>query len=174
MPFFFFGSLQALSTRTDVLSPIYISALQRLQDDVAPFDSQQAHGMIASELGQDLSEVFEWIADTPVAAASLGQVYKARVHDKFGGGDVAVKVQRPGVLQEAALDIYLLRRNCRMMSSLPFMHGDWAAVLDDWALRFFQEMDYQLEAYNTMTFKRQARLPPNPHTLSPSSPSNFP
>jgi len=146
---------QALSTRTDVLAPKYINALRRLQDDVAPFDSSEAHRLIARDLGKETSEVFEWLAETPVAAASLGQVYKGRLHDKYGGGEVAVKVQRPGVLEEAALDIYLLRRNCRMMSSLPFMHGDWAAVLDDWALRFFQEMDYQLEAYNTMTFKRQ-------------------
>lgn len=145
---------QALSTRTDVLAPTYINSLRRLQDDVKPFDTEEAHRLIASELGAPIAETFEWLAEQPVAAASLGQVYKGRLLDRHGGGEVAVKVQRPNVLAEAALDIYLLRRNCKFLGSLPFMHGDWAAVLDDWALRFFQEMDYQLEAYNTMTFKR--------------------
>ena len=146
---------QAISTRTDVIPPIYINSLKRLQDDVAPFDTAEAHALLEKELGAKVEDVFEWLASEPVAAASLGQVYKGRLLEKFGGTEVAVKVQRPRVLQDAALDIYLLRRNCKMLSSLPFMHGDWSAVLDDWALRFFQEMDYQLEAYNTMTFKRQ-------------------
>lgn len=147
--------LQALSTRTDVIPPTYIRSLQRLQDDVEPFDTATAHALIEAELNCSVGDVFEYLAEAPVAAASLGQVYKGRLLDKYGGGEVAVKCQRPRVLQDAALDIYLLRRNCKILSSLPFMHGDWAAVLDDWALRFFQEMDYQLEAYNTMTFKRQ-------------------
>jgi len=145
---------QALSTRTDVIAPTYIKSLRRLQDDVKPFDTKEAHRLIEEELGAPIGDTFEWLGEDPVAAASLGQVYKGRLLERHGGAEVAVKVQRPRVLQEAALDIYLLRRNCKMLGSLPFMHGDWAAVLDDWALRFFQEMDYQLEAYNTMTFKR--------------------
>ena len=65
------------------------------------------------ELGRDPSEVFASITPEPVAAASLGQVYRATLRDAYGGGEVAVKVQRPRVLERVALDLYVIREACR-------------------------------------------------------------
>ena len=52
-------------------------------------------------------------AQEPVASASLGQVYRATLRDAYGGGEVAVKVQRPRVLERVALDLYVIREACR-------------------------------------------------------------
>lgn len=79
------------------------------QDSVQPFPCEVARAIVAQELGCDPSVVFEDISGAPVAAASLGQVYKAKLSAAYGGADVAVKVQRPGVLETVAIDLYILR-----------------------------------------------------------------
>ena len=82
--------------------------LQQLCDKVPPFDSSIAFQTIRDELGvADVSEVYSQITPEPVAAASLGQVYKATLRD--GGAEVAVKVQRPFVLETVSLDLHLTR-----------------------------------------------------------------
>ena len=86
-------------------------------------------------LGQPVDQVFDWISEEPLAAASLGQVYRGKLRDEYGGSEVAVKVQRPGVLESAALDIFVMRRACLLFSKLPGMSDQWAGVLDDWAHR---------------------------------------
>jgi hypothetical protein len=83
-------------------------------------------------------QMFTWISDKPVASASLGQVYKATLVDRFGGGTVAVKVQRPGILHSVALDTLLMRQATEIVSRVPMYSGGWEEVLDDWAGRFFQ------------------------------------
>lgn len=85
---------QALSNRPDIVGPVYIKELESLQDTVAPFPDQIAFQIIESELGRPASEIFEFIQEKgkgPVASASLGQVYKARVRET--GQLVAVKVR---------------------------------------------------------------------------------
>ena len=66
------------------------------------------------------------------------QVYRGKLRPEYGSGEVAVKVQRPGVLEAAALDIFLLRRAAGLLAKIPGMSDQWALTLDDWALRFFQ------------------------------------
>lgn len=100
---------QALSTRVDILSEAYLREVQLLQDRVRPFDTATAVRILESDLGVPLEEAFEAMSEQPVASASLGQVYKARLTQRYGGGEVAVKVQRPGVLESVALDLYLMR-----------------------------------------------------------------
>eukprot|EP00775_Hariotina_reticulata_P008036 gene8036-8231_t len=146
---------QATSTRVDVLPEPYVKELQKLQDKVAVFSSIEARQMIEEELGRPIGEVFEWLSDEPVASASLGQVYHGKLLPQLGGKEVAVKVQRPGVLEGAALDIYVMRRALQIYCKLPGVDPQWSTVLDEWALRFFGEMDYQQEARNTAVFKRQ-------------------
>ena len=66
------------------------------------------------------------------------QVYRGKLRPEYGSGEVAVKVQRPGVLEAASLDIFLLRRAAGLLAKVPGMSDQWALTLDDWALRFFQ------------------------------------
>ena len=99
---------QALSIRPDILSPQAMVQLQQLCDKVPPYDSAIAMQCVREELGvNDVSEVFSTITPEPVAAASLGQVYKATL--RASGDEVAVKVQRPFVLETVSLDLHLAR-----------------------------------------------------------------
>ena len=85
----------------------YVAGLTQLQDAVPPFSGAQGRAIIEAELGIDLERTFSTISLEPVASASIGQVYRATLRD--GGQEVAIKVQRPNILDEIALDLYLLR-----------------------------------------------------------------
>ena len=98
---------QALSIRQDILPAAYAAGLQELQDNVPPFSAAQGRAVIERELGIRLSETFSDISLEPIAAASIGQVYRGTV--RATGEEVAVKVQRPQVLSEVALDLYMVR-----------------------------------------------------------------
>jgi aarF domain-containing kinase len=104
---FFIKIGQALSIRPDVLSPRSMVELQKLCDKVPSYDSKIAFATIEKELGKTIDELFSEITPEPVAAASLGQVYKATL--RATGEIVAVKVQRPSVLETVSLDLYLAR-----------------------------------------------------------------
>jgi aarF domain-containing kinase len=104
---FFIKIGQALSIRPDILSPRSMVELQKLCDKVPSYDSAIAFATIELELGKKIDELFSEITPEPVAAASLGQVYKAKL--KSTGEVVAVKVQRPQVLETVSLDLYLAR-----------------------------------------------------------------
>ena len=81
--------------------------MQRLCDKVPSYSSDMAFGIFQEELGKSVQEAYKSISAEPVAAASLGQVYKAVTWE---GEEVAVKVQRPGVLETVSLDLYLVRK----------------------------------------------------------------
>jgi aarF domain-containing kinase len=104
---FFIKIGQALSIRPDVLSPRSMVELQKLCDKVPSYDSKIAFATIEKELGRSIDELFSEITPEPVAAASLGQVYKATL--RATGEVVAVKVQRPSVLETVSLDLFLAR-----------------------------------------------------------------
>ncbi|KAG2445378.1 hypothetical protein HYH02_008842, partial [Chlamydomonas schloesseri] len=80
---------------------------------------------------------------------------RATLRPELGGGSVAVKVQRPHVLEQVALDLLLMRRAAVVMKEAAQMNTDWAAVIDAWAVRFFHELDYRREANNAATFAAQ-------------------
>ncbi|KAJ1396957.1 ABC1 family-domain-containing protein, partial [Ochromonadaceae sp. CCMP2298] len=98
---------QALSIRTDIVPPTYAAELKKLQDAVPPFSTKLARQIICKELQiDDLAEEFSYFSEQPVAAASIGQVYRANLLD---GREVAVKVQRPNILPSIGLDLYVMR-----------------------------------------------------------------
>lgn len=129
---------QALSTRVDMLPEVYLHEFRKLQDAVAPFPTSQARDLIEAELDAPIQDLFEDLSPESVASASLGQVYRGTLRAEYGGGRVAVKVQRPGVMERVALDTLLMREAAELISTIPTFSESWAGVLDDWATRFFQ------------------------------------
>eukprot|EP00878_Enallax_costatus_P013271 GHUV01013874.1.p1 GENE.GHUV01013874.1~~GHUV01013874.1.p1 ORF type:complete len:1255 (+),score=498.10 GHUV01013874.1:389-4153(+) len=146
---------QALSTRVDLLSPEYFKQVQLLQDRVPPFPCEQAREVMSKAFGRPVDDVFTSLSSKPVAAASLGQVYKGRLRPEYGGIQVAVKVQRPDVLEQVCLDLYLMRQAAEAISARPEVKTDWALLIDNWAVRFLHEMDYTREAANGKLFREQ-------------------
>ena len=97
---------QALSTRPDLIRKDFLDELTKLQDQLPPFDNRIAFNIIEAGLGRSIEEVYREFSANPIAAASLGQVYKAVLHT---GETVAVKVQRPNLRPKLSLDLYLMR-----------------------------------------------------------------
>lgn len=157
---------QALSIREDIIPSAYALELRSLQDAVPPFDSALAYEVLRKELGvSDLNEIFSELSAEPVASASIGQVYKGKL--RSNGKSVAVKVQRPGILGEIALDLHVLRILTPIQTILQNAANgvktsqediDTAvALVDEWGRGFVAETDYRLEAVNTITFEKAMR-----------------
>jgi hypothetical protein len=126
---------QMMSVRPDVLPKEALTELKYLQDSVKPFDSNIAISQIEKELGDKLGAFFSEISEEPVAAASLAQVYKARLAST--GEYVAVKVQRPNVLETVSKDLYVLRRAAEVYQGLidrfaPQQKTNYVALLNEW------------------------------------------
>lgn len=151
---------QALSIRPDILSPRSMVELQKLCDKVPSYDSKVAFATIEKELGKPVDELFSEITPEPVAAASLGQVYKAKL--RRTGETVAVKVQRPGVLETVSLDLYLAREVGLLARNFPAITSrlDAVGLLDEFAFRFYQELDYNLECENGIRIAQDMKVLP--------------
>lgn len=143
---------QAVSTRADLLPLAYIKELSKLQDRVPEFPHEQAMAILERELGRPANELYAEIETPPVAAASLGQVYRARLHS---GEIVAIKVQRPELARTINFDLAVLRSLARFMARYPnIARGvDWVGTLDEFAAVVFEEMDYVQEGRNAETFR---------------------
>ncbi len=144
---------QSISTRADLLPLAYVKELSKLQDSVPPFAHEEAMRIIERELGKPVDELYADIEPHPVAAASLGQVYRALL---YSGEVVAVKVQRPNLENTINFDIAVLRRIARFMARYPrLVRGiDWEGTLDEFASVIFEEMDYVQEGRNAETFRK--------------------
>ncbi|KAH0976354.1 hypothetical protein GBA52_026073 [Prunus armeniaca] len=143
---------QAISSRPDLIPPSYLDELSLLQDRISPFSTEVAINTIEQELGLPIEELFSEISLEPVAAASLGQVYQARL--RRTGQVVAVKVQRPGVQAAISLDILILRFLAGLLRRIRNLNTDLQAVVDEWASSLFREMDYRTEANNGLKFRQ--------------------
>jgi predicted unusual protein kinase regulating ubiquinone biosynthesis (AarF/ABC1/UbiB family) len=141
---------QALSTRPDLVPPIFLEELTLLQDQLPPFPNEVAYRFIEEELGDRPEEIYAELTPHPVAAASLGQVYKGKLKT---GETVAVKVQRPGLARRIGLDIYILRRLAQWaQNNLKQVRSDLVAIMDEFGTRIFEEMDYSQEGRNAERF----------------------
>jgi predicted unusual protein kinase regulating ubiquinone biosynthesis (AarF/ABC1/UbiB family) len=143
---------QALSTRPDLVPPIFLEELSLLQDQLPPFPNEVAYQFIEEELGDRPQEIYAELTPDPVAAASLGQVYKGKLKT---GETVAVKVQRPGLARRIALDIYILRRLAQWtQNNIKQVRSDLVAIMDEFGTRIFEEMDYAHEGHNAERFAK--------------------
>ncbi len=142
---------QALSTRPDLVRKDFLDELIKLQDQLPPFDNALAFQRIETELDSPLTAIFSQISANPVAAASLGQVYRARLHS---GEEVAVKVQRPNLRPVMNLDLYLMRWATRWIAPwLPLNLGhDLTMIVDEFGTKLFEEIDYINEGRNAEKF----------------------
>jgi predicted unusual protein kinase regulating ubiquinone biosynthesis (AarF/ABC1/UbiB family) len=143
---------QALGTRGDLLPLAYVKELATLQDQVPPYPTTEAYARIEAELGRTLQAAFAEIDAEPIAAASLGQVYRARLHN---GAEVAVKVQRPNLEAQIGFDIAILRRLVKFLSRFPSFteNADWDGMLREFAETIREEMDYVNEGHNADRFR---------------------
>ncbi len=144
---------QALSTRPDLVRRDWLDELTKLQDNLPAFPHAIALRTIEEELGAPVEQLFEEFPDYPVAAASLGQVYRAK---PVGGSWVAVKVQRPNLTQQLRRDMVLIRLLGVMAApllplNLGFGLGD---IIDEFGRSLFEEIDYRREADNAERFGR--------------------
>ncbi|MBL8208532.1 MAG: AarF/ABC1/UbiB kinase family protein [Blastocatellia bacterium] len=153
---------QAVSTRADLLPLAYIKELSKLQDNVPSFPNDVAFEIIERELGHAIPDLFAEIETEPIAAASLGQVYRGRLHS---GQIVAIKVQRPQLEDVINFDLAVLRRIARFMTRYPNLTRgvDWEGTIGEFAAVIFEEMDYGKEANNADTFRQNFRKWDNIH-----------
>ena len=144
---------QALSTRPDLIRKDFLDELTKLQDRLPPFDNRIAFKIIESDLGRSIAQMYREFSPNPIAAASLGQVYKAVLHT---GETVAVKVQRPNLRPKLSLDLYLMRVLAGWAEPwLPLNLGhDLTLIVDEFGAKLFEEIDYLNEAKNAEKFAR--------------------
>jgi predicted unusual protein kinase regulating ubiquinone biosynthesis (AarF/ABC1/UbiB family) len=151
---------QTISMRPDLVGDAYAGAFVKLQDDVAPFPDAEAYTILERELGRPPAEVFAVLSPAPVASASLGQVYRGVLKDEFGGGAVAVKIQRPGVARSIAVDFRLLRAVVGAAQRALGVRRDLRALADSVGRELLAECNFYLEAANAGEFARaHAALP---------------
>lgn len=144
---------QGLSTRPDICPPEYLEELAELQDALPTFPDAEAFSCIERELGLPLDSIFSSISPSPIAAASLGQVYKAQL--TYSGQTVAVKVQRPGIEEAIGLDFYLIRGLGFFINKyVDIITSDVVALIDEFARRVYQELNYVQEGQNARRFKK--------------------
>lgn len=141
---------QALSTRPDLVPPIYLEELALLQDQLPSFANEVAYKFIEEELGAPPQEIYAELSPNPIAAASLGQVYKGKLKT---GETVAVKVQRPDLIGRITLDIYIMRLLATWAkNNFKWIRSDLVAITDELASRIFEEINYEQEGRNAEKF----------------------
>ena len=144
---------QALSTRPDMVPAPYLKALERMQDDVAPLPFADIKAAVEESLGVKLSQAFSEFDEAALGGASLAQVHRARLRD---GRAVAVKVQRPGIIEG-------IRDDLDALASLADKADRWTDAgrrmrFSGWVHEFrktlLAELDYRVEAENLERFNQ--------------------
>jgi ubiquinone biosynthesis protein len=155
---------QVLSTRTDLISPQAATELGLLQDHVRPAPRDAIAEMLEEELDTPVPEVFPGFDWHPLAAASIGQVYRAELPD---GSPVVVKVQRPGIDESVRVDLSVLEELGHVVESRTAWGREYRVdeLVDEFSDRLREELDYRIEARNahaiasTMPADARIRVP---------------
>lgn len=150
---------QILSTRPDMIPVDLIQELVKLQDNVPPFPYSEVTGIVESELKSPIKKIFQYFEEQPIAAASIGQVHKARL---INGEEVVVKVQRPGIRKTIEVDLEIILHLATLMEK--HLEG-WeihrpVRIVEEFADTLEKEIDYTGEASNLERFARQFKDEP--------------
>ncbi|CAG0954544.1 aarF domain-containing kinase [Methanosarcinales archaeon] len=142
---------QIASTRHDIVPEVYIKELEKLQDRVPPFEFLEAKKVIEREFGKKLEDIFRTFEQEQIAAASIGQVYRATL---FEGEEVAVKVMRPGVEEIIEIDLAILMSMAKFaqkhIKESKFFNP--VGFMDEFSRIIRYEIDYSHEAQNADRF----------------------
>ncbi len=143
---------QIMSTRPDLLPRDIIHELEKLQDAVAPFPITEVREVIEFELGDKLENIFREFKEEPIAAASIGQVHRAKL---LSGKDVVVKVQRPNIEKNIELDIGILKDLADFIDNRTRFGKlySFSKMVEEFETTLTNELDFRLEGENAETFK---------------------
>jgi disease resistance protein RPM1 len=148
---------QLSSTRSDLFPREFVDELAKLQDRVPAFSPKKAREFIKTELGAPVDILFKVFEDRPIAAASLGQVHRAILHN---GEKVVVKVQRPGLKKLFDIDLQNLKLIAEYFQRSETLGGptrDWLGIYEECAKILYEEIDYINEGKNADKFRRDFR-----------------
>ncbi len=153
---------QLLSTRPDLIPADFLDELAKLQDEVPPFSLTEVQAIIKEELGRSPEELFHYFDAEPLAAASIGQVHRARLDN---GIEVVVKVQRPGIENIIAVDLEILAHIADLMEQyLEEVQGHRpSSIVHEFARSLSREIDFSIELANVQRFARQFNRHPAVH-----------
>jgi ubiquinone biosynthesis protein len=148
----FIKGAQVLSNRPDLLPDDLIAEFQRLQSNVKPFAYEQVKEIFREETGKTIEDTFASFSETPLAAASIGQVHRARLHD---GQDVVVKVQRPGLKRIVNTDLSILKEIARRGEAYFESQGvsNLLEFVEAFEKTMLKELSYTNEARNIRQFR---------------------
>ncbi|MBI3591382.1 MAG: AarF/ABC1/UbiB kinase family protein [Candidatus Melainabacteria bacterium] len=145
---------QILATRADFIPLVYMKELAKLQDEVPPFDNNTAFEIIRTELIRPITSIFSEIDFTPMASASLGQVYKGKILDT--DKEVIIKVQRPGLKELIENDVFILKAVAKEITKYPKISrgNDYYGLLDEFLKVINEEIDYIKEGKHCDLFRK--------------------
>ncbi len=143
---------QILSLRRDILSEEFVQELQKLQDHVPPFPVEQAREEIVAEFGKPAERLYAFFDEKPLAAASIGQVHRARLPD---GREVVVKIQRPGIRDTIETDLSILLTLARLINRyIPEAKlYDPVGLVEEFSLSIRKELDFRVEGRSADRFR---------------------
>jgi len=147
---------QLFSTRADLFPSEYVEELAKLQDKVPAFSYDQVQSIVNQDFGKSIPELFAYFESVPLAAASLGQVHRAKL---YGGEEVVVKVQRLGLKKLFEIDLTILKGITRYFQHHPYWGKgrDWIGIYEECCRILWEEIDYLNEGRNADTFRRNFR-----------------
>lgn len=147
---------QLFSTRADLFPTEYVEELSKLQDRVPAFSYEQVEQIITQDVGKKINQLYAYFDPIPLAAASLGQVHKAKLHT---GEEVVVKIQRPGLAKLFTIDLAILKGVTKFIqNTFEWAKGkDWNGIYEECCRILWEEIDYLNEGQNADTFRRNFR-----------------
>ena len=141
---------QILSTRSDIFDQDVIDELSKLRDNVEEFSTDIAKEIFTAETGLEIEDVFKEFNNKPIAAASIGQVYEAKL---YSGKDVIIKIQRPNIEQTIKSDLEILQSGASILNDIAKNNEtNFENILEEFKIQLLRELDYNFEAINAIKF----------------------